>query len=371
MHDALVDDIRRQIQDGVLQAGSYVLPERELARKYKVSSRAVREGLARLEAEGLICRQQGRGTIVQRRETKTETSKLKNVVVIFQGPVRDTSTAEYFDGLQQAFQREGYGTTLYVTEGLPEKETRIVEQLAAAGVPGLVLFSSHPATSFAHLQAAQQAGTKIVLFDHDFPGFQTNFVGIDDRAGGYEAAGHLIRLGCQELLFINSEQDWTTHTLRQQGFEMAAAKLGNGIPARVLTLPAFKNSAAFRADLRRELPPLLKLMQRRLGVVAWNDPAALQAIDCLRDEGWSVPTDAAVVGFANELEGAIAGIPLTTMDSPREEIAQQAAHLMVDQLREPNREPQQIRLKSRLIIRESCGAYPSPARRVHPSVVVA
>jgi DNA-binding LacI/PurR family transcriptional regulator len=363
VHDSLVEDIRRQIRDGLLRADHYLLPERELARKYQVSSRAVREGLARLEAEGLIRRHQGRGTTVLGKETKAEPAKHKNVAVIFQGRVRDASTAEDFDGLQQAFQREGYGTLLYVADGMLEKEAQIVQQLAAEGVPGLVLYSAHPSPSYAHLRAARQAGMKIVVFDHDFPDLDCNFVGIDDHLAAYEATEHLIRLGCRELLMINSERDWTTHVLRERGFAEAAGEWGAKLPRRVLRLPNLPNPADMAVRFRHDLMSVLETVaQRPLGVVAWWDEMALRAMEYLRDAGWSVPTDAAVVGFANDQSGELADIPLTTMEIPRAEIAHLAAAALVSQMRDPSRPPQRIRLKARMIIRESCGTYP---RRRH------
>jgi DNA-binding LacI/PurR family transcriptional regulator len=360
VHDDLVEDIRRQIHEGVLRADGYLLPERELATKYGVSSRAVREGLARLEAEGLLGRHQGRGTVVLRPEPKAEAAPppaVKNVAVIFQGRVRDTSTAEDFDGLQQAFQREGYGTTLYVADGSPEKETEIVERLVAEGVPGLVLYSAHPSSSYAHLQAARRAGMKIVVYDHDFPELDCNFVGIDDHLAAYDATKHLIRLGCRELVLINSERDWTTHVLRERGFEEAAADWGRGLPRRVIHIPPCETTAQLVERLREGLSPIMASAQRPLGVVAWWDEMALRAMECLRDAGWSIPDDAAVVGFANDQSGELADVPLTSMAIPREEIARLAASALVSQLRDPARQPQRIRLQSRMVIRESCGTY--------------
>jgi DNA-binding LacI/PurR family transcriptional regulator len=351
----LVADIHRQIQDGTLRVNDYLLPERELAKKYNVSSRAVREGLAHLEAKSLIRRHQGRGTIVLRGQTPEGGAKLKNVAVIFQGRVRDASTAEEFDGFQQAFQAEGYGTTLYVADSQPRKEAQIVERLVGDGVPGLVLFSNHPSDSDAHLRAARKAGMKIVTFDHDFPTLDCNFVGIDDRLAAFEAAEHLIRLGCRQLLLINSERDWTTHVLRQQGFEEAAKKWG--LPWETIGIPTYHTAPQFSDGIGQKLLPVMRQAARPLGIVAWWDEAALRAIENLRRAGWAVPDDAAVVGFANDLKGELAEIPLTTMEIPRHEITAVAAALLVNQMRDPTRPSQKIRLKARMIIRESCGTY--------------
>ena len=324
--------------------------------QYRVSSRTVREGLAQLEGEGRIVRQRGRSAVVVQNEIADKSAASKSVAVIFQGRVRDLSSAECFDSLQQGFQREGLGTTLYVADMDPAKEVEIVNQLVREGVPGIVLFSAHASNSFAHLQAAQDSGTKIALLDHSFDGIQTNSVGIDDQEGGYAAAEHLIRLGCEELIFINWDRDWSTHTLRQRGFEMAVAKLG--VASQVVKLSYVDGSEAFTTQLHNALTPILERSEHRLGIVAWNDVAALRAMDCLRDSGWSVPKDAAVVGFANDMDGALAEIPLTTMEIPREEISRMAVQLVVDQIRDSQREPQQIRFRPRLILRESCGCYP-------------
>jgi DNA-binding LacI/PurR family transcriptional regulator len=350
--------MRRQIREGLLKPDAYVPPEKELAKTYAISLRAVRDGMALLEVEGLIRRLQGRGTIVLGREQKTpHPANRKSVAVIFQGRVRDSSTAEEFDCLQQVFQSEGYGTTLYVADSSLEKEARIVEQLVAEHVPGLVLYSSHPSGSFAHLKAARAAGMKIVVYDHDFPELDCNFVGIDDQLAAYEAARHLIRLGCQELVFINSARDWTTHVLREQGFVDACRECAPKRPHRVLRLPNRETPEQLAETLQTDLTNLLPSLKRPLGVLVWWDEMALRAIEALREAGWSVPSDAAVVGFANDQSGELAPVPLTTMDIPREEIARLAAIALVDQMRDPNRHNQRIRLKARLIIRDSCGTY--------------
>ncbi len=222
--DRVVTAIRQQVMDGSLRAGDYILPERELAKKYSVSVRMVREGLGKLAAEKLIRRHQGKGTIVLARAAKTGRPALQTVAVVIQGRIRDTSTAELVDVLQQALQAHGFGLTLYVSEAFPERETAIFRQLVRDRLPGAVLFSVHPATSFTHLTEARAAGMKLVLVDHDFPGFACDSVAIDDQLGGFEATAHLIRVGCAELVHVTVDQDWTSVALRRKGFEEAGVE---------------------------------------------------------------------------------------------------------------------------------------------------
>lgn len=358
IYEGLVEDIRLQINTGILRADNYLLPEYELAKKYQMSSHAVRQGLARLESEGLIRRYQGRGTVVlSRQDEPGSPERNQNVAVIFQGRVRDPSTAEELDGLQQAFQSQGYGTTLYVADRDRNKEQKIVQRLAAEGVPGLVLYSTHPSDSYAHLQAALDTGMKIVVFDHDFPDLACNFVGIDDQLAAYEATEHLIRHGCREMILINSQRDWTTHILRERGFEQAMEKWSERLSRRVIRLPDCSTADELGECLDRELSAVLSGLQKPVGIVAWWDEVALRAMKVLKEAGWSVPQDAKVIGFANDLSGALAEVPLTTMEIPRQEIARLAGAMLVHQMRDPALRPQRIRLKARMILRESCGTY--------------
>jgi DNA-binding LacI/PurR family transcriptional regulator len=183
-------------------------------------------------------------------------------------------------------------------------------------------------------------------------------VGIDDHQAAYDATEHLIRLGCSELLMINSERDWTTHVLREKGFEEAAINWAGDLPRRVIRLPNCETPVLLGQRLRQELSDIQGSFHRPLGVVAWWDEMALQTMEFLCEAGWNVPTDVRIIGFANDLGGELAEVPLTTVAIPREEIARLAATALVSQINHPSRPVQRIRLKARLILRESCGAYP-------------
>lgn len=60
--------IKTQIQDGVLQEGDRLSSERELAKQFGMSRMTVRQALVDLMREGLLDREQGRGTFVARRK---------------------------------------------------------------------------------------------------------------------------------------------------------------------------------------------------------------------------------------------------------------------------------------------------------------
>ncbi len=62
---ALAKEIRRLIRSGAWPAGSQIPTELELARRFQVSRGTVRQALQILTQEGLLSREQGRGTFVR------------------------------------------------------------------------------------------------------------------------------------------------------------------------------------------------------------------------------------------------------------------------------------------------------------------
>ncbi|MGH7268008.1 MAG: GntR family transcriptional regulator, partial [Candidatus Rokuibacteriota bacterium] len=60
----IYNELRREIEGGGLPAGAPVGPQRALSRRFGVTVMTLRQGLARLEQDGLIRRRHGLGTFV-------------------------------------------------------------------------------------------------------------------------------------------------------------------------------------------------------------------------------------------------------------------------------------------------------------------
>lgn len=66
LKEALREQIKEGLQSGELSPGDYFTSEKELCKKYDVSNITVKRALNELVNEGLLVRQQGRGTFVAR-----------------------------------------------------------------------------------------------------------------------------------------------------------------------------------------------------------------------------------------------------------------------------------------------------------------
>jgi LacI family transcriptional regulator len=88
------------------------------------------------------------------------------------------------------------------------------------------------------------------------------------------------------------------------------------------------------------------------GVFITNDFFAAVFLQTLKEGGLRIPEDIAIVGFNNDAISRITQPKLTTINYPGEEVGEQAARSLLDQLGGA-RSTDTIIIRSELIIRES------------------
>jgi LacI family transcriptional regulator len=99
-------------------------------------------------------------------------------------------------------------------------------------------------------------------------------------------------------------------------------------------------------DAAGELPQAL---------VCANDQMAVGALQTLERRGIEVPRDVAVVGFDGIPLGRVVRPSLTTVSQPMRRLGETAVDLLVERLREPDREPRSVLLPVTQTHRTSCG----------------
>jgi LacI family transcriptional regulator len=203
----------------------------------------------------------------------------------------------------------------------------------------------------------QREGIAVVLLDRDLGSFparsEFDLVGVDNFAGGYMLADHLLKLGCRTLAFAVRPHSAPTVNARVAGAREA-------ITARGLTVsPAF---------IRVGEPDDLKFARGFAGkgkvdaVLCANDHSAALLLRSLDRAGIAVPGTLRMVGFDDVRFATLLSPSLTTMHQPCREIAIVAFRAMLDRIADPALPPRGLVLSPRLVVRESCGAYLAPKR---------
>ena len=262
---------------------------------------------------------------------------------------------------------EEFGYSLLFVSPLHGSLARAVGRASVDGFVAIGLGEDHP-----EVEQIRSARLPIVLVDSAaFP--EHGSITVDDEAGAYAAAEHLLDLGHRDFLVLAVEppQLGIENTLATSNLDSVSSRRLHGyrqaLGARGIELPDERvaigtptldgGAAAFDKALDSGL--------RFTGVLAMSDVMAIGAIHAAEQRGLKVPDDISLVGFDDIDEAEHTRPPLTTVRQPVREKGAEAARLLlaaVDRL--DFDQPEHRRLETRLITRGSTTSVGPRAKEV-------
>ncbi len=370
-HREISRRLRGEIAAGRHGAGARLPSEPQLVKQFGVSRPTVARALLDLKNEGLIERRAGSGTYVRASAPGAAATSTRQLGLLIPG-LGNTDIFESICGELAGLARAHEYSLLWGGSTHPGHDTdaslghaeELCRHFIERRVSG-VFFAPYellPEKESANRRLAEtlrQAGIPVVLLDRDLQSFPNrsdfDLVGIDNVAGGYLLAEHLIKLGCRHLYFVARPHSAPTVDARIAGVREALVRhrletdprwLRVGDPAEakfVRSLVAGKQADAF---------------------ICANDHTAALLLRSLEAANMKVPRDVRVVGFDDAKYAALVSPPLTTIHQPCRDIATIALRLMLERIAEPTLPARCVSLPPRLVLRESCGAYlPTGANR--------
>jgi LacI family transcriptional regulator len=203
-----------------------------------------------------------------------------------------------------------------------------------------------------------QAGIPVVLLDRDLGAFPSrsdfDLVGVDNFAGGYQLASHLIKLGMRRIAYVTKALTASTVDARIAGAKIAMLD-------KDLDLPRPFAHTGDPGDLKF----VRSVVQGRKydSIMCTSDHIAALLLQSLNRLGIKVPDDLRVVGFDDVRFASLLTVPLTTTEQPCRDIAVSAFNALRERLSDPALPPRTIMLSPRMVVRESCGAYLNQRRK--------
>ena len=177
-------------------------------------------------------------------------------------------------------------------------------------------------------------------------------IGMDHSATGYAATSYLLQLGHRNVGLLVARED--ARALRRwSGYQRAMDEAGLSTSALVVSTPR-PTTVPLGAELFRQL---LLQQPNTEAVFCVNDDLALGTLFECHRQGIRVPEDISIVGF-NDLEFcAVCNPPLTTISTPRYELARRAARIVLEIIRGSGDRPIEPRIDVgfELVVRGSTG----------------
>ncbi len=365
-HRAITRELSTEILAGKYRQTGRLPSETQLVQRFKVSRPTIGRALRSLQEQGLVERRAGSGTYVRSGKDRPADAHVGSQQLGLIVPsLRQTEIFEVICGeLASLARMNDYGlwwgsSASPVTEAkmtVQEAEdlcTRFIER----GVSGVFFVpfehqTDREASNRRITERLRQAGIPVVLIDRDVGAFPTrsefDLVGVDNFAGGYMLAEHLIKLGMRRLAYVMRPMTASTVDARIAGARIAMLDHGIDLPPNFVhagdpTDPKFVRSFVQAHQLD--------------AILCTSDHIAAQLLQTLNKLGINVPKDLRIVGFDNVRFASLLTIPLTTMEQPCRDIALTAFNALCERITNSTLPPRTLMVTPRLVVRESCGAY--------------
>lgn len=362
--------VSKEIQSRLsrMAVGERMPSERELCIEMGVSRVTLRRAMEPFHRGGFLETRRGGGTWLAKEVTPPRngaetSSRLIGLVV---PSVAISLPARIVQGAEALAAERDFHVALAHDHGDMDYQIKQLARMSDGNVAGIAVFpdvANLDRPVFRDLiKRIKAKSIPLVMIDRYLPDIDTPSVLSDNVAGAYAATEHMILKGHRRLALLSfGERSGVSDYERRKGFLNALQDYGiTANPIHEAALGGVNHEELARKVVSEWLAADAARGAVRPqfdGIFCMQDNMAYGAFLALREAGFSVPRDVALVGYDN-LDREIfqaAGLNLTSIDQPAEKIGRRAAALLIDQIEERSAapKPRHILLRPQLIVRDT------------------
>jgi len=220
---------------------------------------------------------------------------------------------EIVRAVEDAAHERGFAVLLCNATDDPRRELAYINLLLERRVDGIIVAASRVGAR--HAALLERAPVPVVLINSEAPRSSLPAITSDNRAGGRQAAEHLINLGHRLIGHITAPRTNAAAAARLLGVRDAMRSAGMD-PDQL----AVAEGDGHVAGGERAMWELLGRTLAPTAVFYYNDLTAIGAIRAVARSGRSVPKDISLVGFDDIELAQWTDPPLTTIAQPKQEM---------------------------------------------------
>jgi LacI family transcriptional regulator len=366
-HQAVSRQLASEITAGKFNQSGKLPSEAQLVQRFGVSRPTVGRALRDLQEQSLIERRAGSGTYLRTGSAPGKGARPTTLQLGLIVPnLRSTEIFESICGTLASLARQHDCGLWWSGSARPaggdadmsvEEAEALCSQFIERGVAGVFFapFEHRADREDANrriIDRLRTAGIPVVLLDRDIGPFPhrsaLDLVGIDNFAGGFLLAEHLIKLGARRLAYVTRPLSASTVEGRIAGARTAILAHGLEIP-RTFVFAGDPADAKFVRTFTQ--------LRTFDALICASDQVSAVLLQTLTRLRVSVPKDVQLVGFDDVRFASLLTVPLTTMEQPCPDLALTAFRAMLERIGDPVLPARMLLLTPRLVVRESCGAY--------------
>lgn len=245
--------------------------------------------------------------------------------------------------IEDEADHHGYTVLFGSSDENDAKFERILDTLVTRQVDGLIM--APPENTEKQVRVLQQQQIPFVLFDRYYPGFQCNYVALDNFGAVYKGAAHLISKGRRKVGLITYRSTLFHLQERIRGYAAALNDSGIGFqPERLKEVDIIYR----KPEIETAIDDLLFQKDPVDAIIFGSNSIALNGLKHILKKNIAVPEALEIVSFDETDAQDLFNAPMTFLRQPMLEMGQTATRILLDQMNK-SKGPQEIILQAEMI----------------------
>ncbi|MGE7666766.1 LacI family DNA-binding transcriptional regulator [Ureibacillus composti] len=257
----------------------------------------------------------------------------KTVGVIVANIVHSFST-QVINELEINLHKHGFHMIVCNSNDQPEKEREHIEVLISKQVDGIIVF---PTTGNIDLfEKLYKQHFPIIFIDRKIDSLPIPSVLLDNKLASKLAVDAFVEKGYRNIAFITNaiDQPITPRVERLQGFKEAMESYGLSVSKGHLNAVPVNRIQQRLSELFNEVQPD--------GILVANDRVLIELLRFVKQKGIKIPSDIGIIGIDEVPFASFFDPPICTIEQPFQQIALQAATILVEKIQSQNKSYQEI-----------------------------
>jgi LacI family transcriptional regulator len=232
-------------------------------------------------------------------------------------------------GIEKVANENDYNLMICLSNDKLQKEKQNIDMLTNGSVDGLLVSvakESFEKEDYDHFNRLIAQDFPIVFFDRVPAKLNVDKVIVDDIAGGYKAANHLIERGYKKLAILTTPTHINVGTNREKGFTRALQENGLKI------YPKFDIKIDEKFEIAPQIERLFDQDELPDGIFAVNETYAACALKIAQKKGLEVPKELAIIGFTDGLISKTTNPTMSTVAQHGYTMGSKAAEILLERI---------------------------------------
>jgi len=244
--------------------------------------------------------------------------------------IDNSFVSQLLNGIDHACNARDYSIMIMQSKESHTQEIKCIDLLYGRSIDGLLISPACETPNTDHLKKYQRLGLPIVLFDRYNNDLDLPKVSINNLEASYNATTHLIANGYTKIAVLHSNTRLNINIQRLEGYAEALKKHHIAWTSAYIKPCDFQSTDVLKTSIETAVKELMALPEPPNAILTTSDQISTQSIAIIKNLGYRIPQDIAIIGFTNTGLAASLAPPLSTIYQPATEIGETAANKLLD-----------------------------------------